>query len=129
MLHIIRRWDAREVEVLLRDMVSKEPAHSIGTNPFGGIIEDNHIAFRFMHRRTILGHQSCIAEECFERRRIFQHRTHDQHRVEPVFELAWERLGHEVSREPLLPVSRIGAIVQRRIRHNASIEPRDSQHL
>ena len=61
---------------------------------------------------AIFGHQRAIAEECFKWRCVLQHSAHDQHRVEPVFELAWERLGDEICWEPLFPVVRVGAIAQ-----------------
>src|SRR5450432_3419400 len=66
LLHILWRRDTWEVQVLLRDMVHVEPTHRIRADPFSRIIEDNQVAFRFVHRRGILAKQQSVSEERFE---------------------------------------------------------------
>ena len=48
-------------------VVGKKPAHGIRANPFGRLVEDNHIAFRLVHGCTIFSHECCVAKEGLER--------------------------------------------------------------
>ena len=77
-----------------------------------------------MHRPAVFAAHGAVAQDGFERQAIFEHGAHHQQRVKPVSVLAREALGDEVGREPGAPVVRIGAVVQRRERHDAGVEPR-----
>ncbi len=113
-----------EADVLLGPCRHVEPAHDVDAHPLGGLVEVDRVAGALVHRPAVLGEQRGIAEDRHERRLAAEHRSHRQHRVEAVAELAREALGDEVGRVPLRPVVRILAIVERGEGHDARVQPR-----
>ena len=84
------------------------PAHDVHAHALGRLVELDGVAPALVHGTAVLAEERGVAEDRLEGRLAAQHRAHRQHRVEPVAELARERLGDEVGREPLLPVARVG---------------------
>src|SRR5204863_6030235 len=103
-LHTFFCRDTWKVEILLRHVIGVEPAHRICTHSFCCLIENDHVPFGFVHRRTIFRHQRSITEERLKWRLVLQDSAHHQHRIEPVAELPWKRLSDKICWEPLFPV-------------------------
>ena len=112
-----------EEDVLLGPRLGEHPAHDVDAHPLGGLVEVDRVAPALVHRAAVLAEHEGVPEDRLERRLAAQDRRHREHRVEPVAELAREALGDEVGREPLRPVVRVLAVVERRERHDPGIEP------
>ncbi len=113
-----------EQDVVLGPLLGVHPAHHVDAHALGRLVELDGVAPALVHRPAVVAEQRGVAEDRLERRLAAQHGAHRQHRVEPVAELAGERLGDEVGREPLAPEVGIGPVVHRRERDDARVEPR-----
>ena len=113
-----------EEDVLLGPGLREQPAHDVDAHPLGGLVEVDRVAPALVHRPAVLAEDEGVAEDRLERRLAAEDRRHREHRVEPVAELAREALGDEVGREPLRPVLRVLAVVERRERDDPGVQPR-----
>ena len=93
--------------------VGIRPAHDVHAHALGGLVELDRVAPALVHRAAVLAEQGGVAEDRAERLLPAQDGAHREHRVEPVAELAGEALRDEVGREPLRPVVRVLAVVER----------------
>src|SRR6266705_2961561 len=75
-LHILFCRDTWEVEILLRHVIGIEPAHCICAHSLCCLIENDHVPFGLVHRRTIFCHQRSITEERLKWRLVLQDSTH-----------------------------------------------------
>ncbi len=113
-----------EEQVLVEWLVHEEPAHRVHAHSFGGVIEPDRIAPRFVHRTPIFRKASGIAMNHLRRRHLLENGAHRDETVEPVAELPRERFADPFGRHPLGPILAVGAILRSRIRHAAGVEPR-----
>ena len=113
-----------EVQVHRRVGSTEHPAHHVRADPLGSLVERDRIGLALVHLVAVLVADQGVAEDGVRHRLIGQHGRHGQQGVEPVTELARERLGDEVGREPLAPVLAIRVPAQGREAHDARVEPR-----
>src|SRR2546423_3618770 len=112
-----------EQDVVVGPGVGEHPAHDVDTHPFGGLVELDGVAPALVHGPAVFAVDEGVTEDRQEWRLATKDGAHREHRIEPVPELAGEALGNEVRREPLLPVVRLLAVMERRERHDARVEP------
>ena len=105
-------------------LIGKHPAHHIRADLVRAFVELDRIAPTLVHGAAIFARERGKAQHGLGGTIVDDTGRHGQQRVEPVAELAGERFGDEVRREPLLPVFGIEAIAHRAHRDDARIEPR-----
>jgi len=111
-----------------------EPAHHVHAHAVGRLVELDHIAGGFVHRRAVFSQQQPVGKVLQEGRPPLHDGGHRQETVEPVAKLPREGLADPVCREPFVPILAVAAIAQRGIGHDAGIKPgvahvRDARHL
>ena len=124
-----------EAQIAGRILAKVDPAHGIGAHrtmlfalhvlaaDVGRLFKGDGVAPRLVHLAARLIQQRGKTEASLERRNAGQRRTHHQHGVEPVTELAGKALRNEIGGKPLLPVLAIGAIAERGEGHDTGIQP------
>ena len=113
-----------EVKVHRRIGGHEHPAHDVGADRLGRLVEGDRVALALVHILTVLVAHRGIPEQGAGHRLVGHHRRHREQGVEPVAELAGERLGYEVRREPVAPVGAIRVPAQRRKANDSPVEPR-----
>ena len=122
-----------EKQIVLRLMGAVQPAHHVHTHLVGGFVELDGIAPALVHGAPVLRQQGGVTEVLQEGRAAVDHGCHRQQAVEPVAELSGKGLADPVSRVPVAPVIRIGAVAQGAERNDPGIQPgiahiRDAVH-
>ena len=112
-----------EVQVHRRICGHEHPAHDVGADRLGRLVEGDRVPLALVHVLTVLVAHRGVPEQGAGHRLVGHHGRHREQGVEPVAELSGERLGDQVGREPFPPVSAIRVPAQGREANDSPVEP------